>query len=319
MESIKKNISIINFVFVAIMLHSACLKTKDNSHNLKNIDIQGHRGCRGTMPENSIEGFIEAINNGVTTIEMDVVISKDYKVVASHEHFFSHEISRDHLGNDITAENEKTWNLYQMNYSDIKLFDCGSKIHPRFPTQKKLFTYKPLLEDVIDTVEEYVLENNLSPVKYNIEIKSSIENEGLYHPSVDVFCKLVVDIISKKNITNRVTIQSFDERVLNHLFEIKSPVSLAFLVENNRNIHQSLSKLNFTPTIYSPYYKLLNEKDVKELHQKNILVIPWTVNDSIDIQEMLNIGVDGIISDFPMRVYQIINDQKQFYLSNNNH
>ena len=98
----------------------------------RKIDVQGHRGCRGLYPENSLIGFQKAIELGVQTLELDVVISKDNKVVVSHEPFMNHEIALDAFGNEILETNEKQFNLYHMPYDSIKLYDCGTKIHPRF-------------------------------------------------------------------------------------------------------------------------------------------------------------------------------------------
>lgn len=103
------------------------------SHKEKpQFDWQGHRGCRGLMPENSIEGFIYTLNFPIKTIELDVVITKDKKVVCSHESTFSKEIC--FLD---TYQNSESFNIYQLNYEEVKKIDCGSKIHPRFPDQKR--------------------------------------------------------------------------------------------------------------------------------------------------------------------------------------
>ena len=120
------------------------------------FDIQGHRGCRGLLPENSIVAMKKAVDLGVTTLELDVVISADHQVLLSHEPFLSHEICLDSNGNEIYENNEKSYNLYKMNYDEIRKCDCGSKIHPRFLSQEKVKTYKPLLSEMIDSVENYI-------------------------------------------------------------------------------------------------------------------------------------------------------------------
>ncbi|MGI9544280.1 MAG: glycerophosphodiester phosphodiesterase family protein, partial [Cyclobacteriaceae bacterium] len=84
------------------------------------LDIQGHRGCRGLLPENSIEGFIQAVQLGVTTLEMDVVISKDEQVVVSHETYMSAEICLDGLGREIENEKAEKYNIYQMTYEQVR-------------------------------------------------------------------------------------------------------------------------------------------------------------------------------------------------------
>ena len=158
------------------------------------MDIQGHRGCRGLYPENSLPAFSKAIALGVHTLELDVVISKDHKVVVSHEPYMNHEIALDVYGNAISQDNELNHNLYQMSYDNIKRYDCGSKVHPRFPEQKKLNVYKPLLEEVIDLADE--LTNKT--IRYNIEIKSLPEYDGIYSPPVEEFVQLVIEVIYSK-------------------------------------------------------------------------------------------------------------------------
>ena len=120
---------------------------------LNNFDIQGHRGCRGLLPENTLPAFIKAMELGVTTVEMDVAITKDKLVVVSHEPWMNHEICSDKNGNEINRADEMGYNIYQMNYDEVKQFDCGSKTHPRFLYQQKIKTYKPLLSEVIDSAK----------------------------------------------------------------------------------------------------------------------------------------------------------------------
>ncbi len=274
------------------------------------LDIQGHRGCRGLMPENSIEAFIKAIDLGVTTLEMDVVITKDNKVVLSHEPFLNHEICFGPDGQILDTVNEKTFNIYQMEYKTLQRCDCGSKVHPRFKDQLKLKVYKPLLEAVIDTVEKYIASKKLKPVYYNIEVKSSKETDGIFHPIPSVYTDRVYDIITFKNISGRCILQSFDPRVLQYLRLKHYPVKTALLVENTDGFNSNIQQLGFMPDIYSPYMELVNEDLVSICHKNNVLLIPWTVNTKEDIQRLLKWKVDGIISDYPDRVVEIVRKNK---------
>lgn len=104
----------------------------------QNIDIQGHRGCRGLLPENSMPAFIRAIELGVHTLELDLAISKDKKVVVSHEPFMSRKICLYASGNEILQSMDMKYNLYEMTYDEIKQFDCGLKFHPDYPNQAKI-------------------------------------------------------------------------------------------------------------------------------------------------------------------------------------
>jgi glycerophosphoryl diester phosphodiesterase len=268
------------------------------------IDIQGHRGCRGLMPENTIAAFFKAIDLGVTTLEMDVVISKDHQVVLSHEPFLNHEICSGPKGETLDTLNEQSFNLYHMNYEEICLCDCGSKTHPRFPEQKKLKAFKPLLESVIDTVERYIAYKKLKPVHYNIEIKSTPETDHLYHPEPSVYVDLVYDVIHQKKISSRVILQSFDPRVLNEIYSKQLPVRTAFLIENTDGFSKNMALLKFTPTIYSPDKALVNGQLLKECKKRHMLLIPWTVNEPKEIRTLLKLGVDGLISDYPDRVME---------------
>ncbi|WP_304037525.1 glycerophosphodiester phosphodiesterase family protein, partial [Mesonia mobilis] len=108
---------------------------------MKKVEIHGHRGDRGHFPENSIPAFLSALQKGVDVIEMDVVISKDKKVVVSHEPFMASLYMLQPNGKSILKNEEKNFNLYQMDYEVIKQFDGGSKINPKFLQQQKIKTY----------------------------------------------------------------------------------------------------------------------------------------------------------------------------------
>lgn len=273
----------------------------------KSIDIQGHRGCRGLYPENSIPGFIHALDLGVNTLELDVVITKDKQVILSHEPFLSHEICLDSLGYEITEANEKKWNIYEMNYvPGVKNCDCGSKIHPRFLNQHKIKIYKPMLRHVFDSVETYLALHNRTPIQYNIEIKSTPEGDGIYHPLPAEFASLVLSVIHAKKIESQCTIQSFDIRALEEVHRQNPNIKTALLVENTDGIQNNLNKLSFKPNIYSPDFTLINKDSVSNLHKQEIMVIPWTVNKIEDIKSVLNMQVDGIISDYPDSVLMVI-------------
>lgn len=288
---------IISFIFFPLILFS------------QNFDIQGHRGCRGLLPENSIEAMKRAIDLGVTTLEMDVVISKDKQVFLSHEPFLSHEICLDKNKNEITEANERSYNLYQMNYDEIKTCDCGSKIHPRFLDQQKLETYKPLLSDVIYFVEEYISKLQKGDlgkkIYYNIETKSDPKGDGIYHPEPKEFVDLLISVLKNTTISDRVYIQSFDVRTLQYLHQKYPKYKTVLLVENKMSIEENLKTLGFKPNVYSPEFILLDEKKVKLLHKKGIKVIPWTVNKTEDMQKLISYKVDGLITDYPNRYFEL--------------
>ena len=267
------------------------------------IDVQGHRGCRGLLPENTIPAFQKAIDLGVKTLEMDLVISKDNKVVVSHDPFMSHEIALDVSGNEITESEEQSYNLYTMTYDSIKMYDCGSKHHKRFPNQKKLNVYKPLLTEVIDLAEVQTHHK----IQYNIEIKSLPKWDNVFTPKVEEFVALVLKIINEKGISKRVTLQSFDVRALEEIKKNAPQINTSLLVDEYESINNKLNLLSYKPEIISPYFKLINASIVNNLHKKGYKVIPWTINEQKDINAMIDYKVDGIISDYPDRVIQLLN------------
>lgn len=266
------------------------------------FDLQGHRGARGLRPENSIPAFLFALDSGVTTIELDVVITKDKKVLVSHEPWMSASICLQPDGTPIDKkDDQKRFNIYQMNYDDVLGFDCGSLGNERFPQQVKMRVSKPLLQDVIIEVEDHIKSYTQYEVDYNIEIKSSPDGDTKFHPSVEEFSDLVYNLIDEYLPMNRIVIQSFDFRVLQYWHKKYPEVRLAVLVENIKSVQTNIANLGFLPTVYCPYYKLLKKEDVDYLHKQKIRVIPWTVNEENEMLSMRGLGVDGIITDYPDR------------------
>lgn len=269
------------------------------------FDLQGHRGARGIMPENTIPAFLAALDAGVTTLELDVVITKDNQVVVSHEPWMSDEICLKPDGTAISASESKTMNIYRLTYEEIKQYDCGSKANVKFPEQKRLKAGKPLLKDVIAAVEDHIKSYTQYEVNYNIELKSTKAGDGKYHPAPAEFSDLVYRLIDQYLPWERVVIQSFDFRILQHWHANYPSVRLAALIENSKSVEASLKDLGFTPSVYSPHYKLLSEGMVKELKSKKIRVIPWTVNETDDMKRLREWGVDGLITDYPNRAAEI--------------
>lgn len=290
-------------LFSVILLHAFFINSVKAQSSL---DIQGHRGCRGLCPENTIPGFIKAIDLGATTLEMDVVITKDNQVVLSHDPFLNHEICEGPHKEIITEKNEKEFNIYRMSYNELQKCDCGSKIHNRFLTQAKFVSYKPLLETVIDTVEKYISYKKLKPIQYNIETKCLRETDTLFHPTPDKFTELVYAIIKNKSVSSRTTLQSFDIRTLQYAHANNYTIKLALLIENQNGFEKNVSSLGFNHDVYSPNYELVSKELVKQCHDKKIKIIPWTINEIADIKKTIDLQVDGIISDYPNRVVELI-------------
>lgn len=254
------------------------------------------------MPENTLEAFQLALELGVDTLEMDVCISKDKQVVVSHEPWFNHLFCKQPYGIPIDERHEQSLNLYRMNYAEIKRFDCGSKPYPLFPEQKKLSTYKPLLQELISLAEAF----SNKKINYNIEIKYTKEGADLFHPGIATFSDLLIDLLETNQVQNRTMIQCFDADVLNYVHGVRPQQTLSYLVEEEGFIATYLKRLGFMPHVYSPDYTFLTAEEVETAHRLNIQVIPWTVNEEEDMLDMIKLGVDGMISDYPDRVLKII-------------
>lgn len=263
------------------------------------FDKQGQRGARGLMPENTIAGILRSLDLGVTTIGMNVVISKDKQVVLSHEPYFNNEISLTPAGKPISLKDERTYNMYKMDYAEIKKFDVGSKVHKRFPGQQKFVAYKPLLPEVIDSVEAYVKLHKLPKPNYAIEIKTVRKGDLEFHPEPAEFSQLVMDVVEKKKITKRTIIQAFDIRSLQYVHEKYPKIRTALMIDEKEDFENNIKDLGFSPTVYSPYAVLVGKGLVDRCHAAGIKIIPWTVNSLKDMNYMVGLGVDGIITDYP--------------------
>lgn len=275
----------------------------ENEMEKSTFDWQGHRGARGLRPENTIPAFLLALEYpDITTLELDIAISKDSVVVVSHDPWMQGSICTQPDGKPIPEEDEQRYALFKMTYDEIKGYDCGSKGNSRFPDQQPMKVYKPALREVVNAVEDQVLATGRSPVFYNIEIKSQPEWDGVFTPEPGAFARMALTEVNQLGIHDRVCIQSFDIRALQAVRALDPSVTLAYLIENMESAEKNLDSLGFTPQIYSPYFKLLSPEVVAGLHDKNIKVIPWTVNDAADMKSMIDMGVDGIITDYPNRI-----------------
>jgi glycerophosphoryl diester phosphodiesterase len=297
----KKYFSITALLFFMNCSNSKTLQSSPPVGGAEGFDKEGHRGCRGLMPENTIPAMLNATGLGVTTLEMDISFTKDKKAILSHEPFFNHEITTKPDGSFIEEKDEKSYNIFQMTYEQVKTYDVGMKPHPRFPQQQKMKAVKPLLSDVIDAVNKDMMTRRRPFPYYNIETKTQPATDNIYHPAPAEFVELLMAVIKEKGIEDQVIIQSFDFRTLQYLHQHYPDIKTAMLIEDfdKRSFDEQLKVLGFAPTIYSPAYQLVNATLIKKCHAQNIKVIPWTVNDKAKIDELKKMGVDGIISDYP--------------------
>jgi glycerophosphoryl diester phosphodiesterase len=273
--------------------------------NAQKFDLQGHQGARGLMPENTVRGMLKALDFGVTTLNMDAVITKDRQVVLSHEPYFNNEISLTPDGKEITLKDQKKYNIFQMDYEQVKKFDVGSKVNRRFPGQQKFKAYKPLLSEVIDSVEAYVKEKKLKKPNYTIETSLIRKGDVEFQPEASEFVELIMDVVKDKKLSKRVVIQSLDIRTLQYLHEKYPKIKTSLMIDEKEEFEDNIKTLGFTPTVYSPYYVLVGKGLVERCHEMGVKIIPWTVNSTKQMKYLMDLGVDGLVTDYP-NLYSIV-------------
>ena len=257
------------------------------------------------MPENTIPAMRHALALGVTTLEMDIAISQDKQVLLSHDPYLNADFVYRPDGQLITKAEEKSLKLYTMPYAEIRRYDVGSHGNPKFAQQQPLLAYKPLLAEVIDSAEAYARSHHRPAPFYNIETKTSLAGDGIYHPAPEEFVQLLLAVVAAKGIQKRVIIQSFDPRTLEIVHRAQPRLRTTLLVDNPDGLEQNLLRLSFKPTIYSPQYKLVDKELVQACHERNMLVIPWTVNKPSEAEQLIQQQVDGLITDYPNLVRNI--------------
>jgi glycerophosphoryl diester phosphodiesterase len=266
-----------------------------------NFFWQGHRGERGLYPENTLLGFANCLKNGVRAVELDVLLCADGQVVVSHEPYFSPEYCLTPEGKPIESEAIWQYNFFNMTYSEICAFDCGSLPHPRFPMQKNARAYKPLLLEVIAHLE--ALSDSYTPPFYTIEIKVSEEWVEKGQPSLEYTAGRVLETIYQARLSKqRFCIESFEPQVLEHIRRKDGDIKIGLLVENSLSVEENLRRLSFAPDMYAAHQDRIHKAMIDELHQKNIRIWAWTVNNPQTAQRLLDWGVDSIITDFPSQM-----------------
>jgi glycerophosphoryl diester phosphodiesterase len=290
-------------VLVPVLIFMNCSNQSKNDSPVSHFPKfckQGHRGTRGLMPENTIASMKKAIEDGANVIEVDIQISSDKQVMVAHDPHINRQISLLPDGSELPEEDRHKYALYQMPYDSIRKFDVGSKYHPDFPQQKKFKTYIPLFGELIDSVEQFTKERGLTPVIYNIEIKSRPDQDGILQPAPAELIDLVMAVVKSKDIGNRYYLQSFDVRQIQEVHNRYPGVAIGFLTGNKEmTLKENLEKVGFIPDIYSPHYSLATQALVDSVKAKGMKFIPWTVNTKEEMKTLIDMGVDGIITDYP--------------------
>ena len=258
---------------------------------ISNPKIFGHRGCRGMLPENSIEGFQKAIDLGVDGIEFDVVVNKDKQIVISHEPYMDQKYCL--TPDRIRIKQGKELNLFQMTQIEIEKFDCGSLYHPNFSEQKKLKTHKPLLQEVFSKVD-------FSGVMILFEIKSEKRYYGKYQPQpdeyVDIILKEIRNYVHRKNII----FMSFDANIINELHSKAPQYKLVYLTHSSfKSVKSSIKDLTIQPYAIGMHNPTISKREIKNAHELGIVVFAWTVNTYKGFERLKRYRIDGIITDYP--------------------
>jgi glycerophosphoryl diester phosphodiesterase len=266
----------------------------------------GHRGTRGHMPENTIASMEKAIELGANTIEMDVHITRDGQVIVYHDESFNPDYTTMPDGSEIPTADRKRYTFYQMDYAQIKPFVIGTKRYTLFPEQELVRSYTPLLSELIDSVEAFTGANNFPPVYYLIEIKSSEKTDGFAQPAPEEFISILMNVLEKAKLGERLILQSFDRRPLQVLHRRYPAIPLGFLTSDKKaGFRENLDKLGFTPAFYNPEFKLVTPELIRNCHQESIKITPWTVEEKADMKRLKEMGVDGIITDYVDRLQDL--------------
>lgn len=265
--------------------------------------FQGHRGYRGKHPENTLIAFEKALSIGVQTLELDVVLSKDGQVVVSHEPYMNALFASKPDGQPVSPSEQKQYNLFQMDYAQIKTFDVGKRGNKQFPEQMPQAAHKPLLKEVLDLVLEARKSSGQS-IQLNMEIKSDTAGYGIYYPAQPLdYCLAVSKVLEAAGAQRFVSLQSFDFKLLRtwHRAQLEGKVlalPISALV-SRKSLSNTIQDLGFVPEIYSPDYRSLDQATVQQAKAQGIKVIPWTVNTQEEMKAIMALGVDGIITDYP--------------------
>ena len=271
----------------------------------ENIKVHGHRGCRGLLPENTLPAFKKAMEVGVDVLEMDLAVNAEGQLVVSHEPWMNPEICTAPNGDSIL--NWKEHVIYRMSQEEIRAYDCGSKGHPKFREQTPMAVYKPLLSEVVNMVKDS-FPRRAKSVEYNIEIKYVPNWDSLYCPDRETFLSLFIKEVEELGIASQSTLQCFDAEILRMANTRQVSFKLSYLVQNLKSLSRNIDRLGFVPSYYSPYFKMVKRRTVHKARELGVQVVPWTVNEPKDIKKMIKRGVDGIISDYPDRVLEVLNE-----------
>jgi glycerophosphoryl diester phosphodiesterase len=292
------------------------------------FDLQGHRGTRGLAPENTIAAFTTALSLGVTTLELDLAMTKDGVLVVHHDPWLNPDTTRDADGRFLTRRGPA---IHALTLAEVKRYDVG-RLKPgtayavRYPQQRPADGERiPALTEVFELVRRAGAEH----IRFNIETKIT-PTTGADTPSPGIFAGAVARAITEAGLTTRATVQSFDWRTLVALREIAPAIERICLTAELPELNTlqrgrpgpspwtaGLDLDDFggsTPrlvvaagcSVWSPYFRDLAPDALAQAKALKTKVIPWTVNEKSDMDRLIGLGVDGIISDYPDRLRAVM-------------
>ena len=261
------------------------------------LDVQGHRGARGHLPENTLPAFALGIEFGVTTLELDVGITRDGVVVVHHDRRLNPDTAR---GPDGQWLRSPTPLIHALSHDELQRYDVGrirpdSEYASRFPHQQ------PADGARIPSLSQLFSLAGKTSVRFNIELKlvASHPDETL---APEPFARAVLAEVQKGGMAGRATLQSFDWRPLKVIEREAPGIATAYLTEARDSDVARVRDAG--AKIWSPDYRALSKDSLDRAHRAGMRVVVWTVNEPRDIARMVDWGVDGIISDYPDRVFQ---------------
>ena len=266
---------------------------------MSECEIQAHRGARAYYPENTIQAFCKAAELGVRVLELDLLLSKDARIVVSHDPWVNVSRCSGEGSETFPEDVESRPLLFHMNYDAIAAVDCGYT-DPAFPGQQRITASKPLLSDVFSAVDGWMREHcEQEEMVYNLEVKSWPHQDDIQHPLPDVYAEILLRYLTGSGVVSRIRLQSFDCRILQAAYRLNPELCYGLLVERAEDVETSLETLGFVPAFLNPHYSQVSMRLFSFLHLRNIRSIPWTVNRPEEMLAMKRMGADGLITDYP--------------------
>jgi glycerophosphoryl diester phosphodiesterase len=289
------------------------------------FDLQGHRGARGHLPENTLAAFDHAMSLGVTTLELDVGVTADGVVVVHHDRALNPSITRDASGQWLASTGPR---LNALTLAQLQAYDVG-RIRPGTAYARE-FVHQQALDvtrvPTLDALFERVAQRGAQAVRFNIETKID-PRAPADTLAPDAFVQALLASVDRHGMAERVMVQSFDWRTLRLVQQMRPRIPTAYLTSTGTLAGDTgLWTAGLTlgshggsipalvkaagGSIWSPGFRDLTGESLREAHALGLQVIPWTVNEPADIERMLGLGVDGLISDYPDRVRDVMRERR---------